>query len=366
MQRDARPVARIPAPTIGGAALPLIAGAMAASGLDAPAAFAAVGLPSPVAFARDAALSSVPLSLFTTLLQRAGNQLPGHPALWCCGRHIVDPALKVLFPAGATCRTLGELIGGVLSDLQRLQAGTRARLEVAEGLCLLSYRIIDPAIWPRSRDAEFTLGFLYGIVTRCSGSLPPGTVTLAFEHERDSGADIAWESRCQPLHGQPTNLLAFPAALLDEPVPDDLMDHGRRGSTPPTPPPGRPVDEHHPDAPDPAAGSIIEAIYARLGQGPLDQTTIATDCGLSRRSLRRRLAQARLSFREVMEDARLSYALWALRETHLPVAEIAWRLGYDDQGAFARAFRRQAGTSPSRIRHGERQARTGASHSHPA
>ncbi|MAA98124.1 MAG: hypothetical protein CMN87_01155 [Stappia sp.] len=343
MQGDARPVARIPAPTIGGAALPLIAGAMAASGLDAPAAFAAVGLPAHLAFARDAALNSIPLSVFTALLQRAGTQLPAHPALWRCGREIVEPALRGLFPAGATCRSLGELITGVLSDLQQLQAGTSMRLDVEDGLCLVSYRIIDPSIWPRSRDAEFTLGFLHGIVTRCSGSLPPGTVTLAFEHERDSGADLAGESRSEPLHGQPTNLLAFPAALLEEPVPAGLrapaLLHG-----------GQTMKNPEGNGGTSVAGDIVEAVYARLGQGPLDQSTIAADCGLSRRSLRRRLSLAGLSFRGVIEDARLSYALWALRETHLPVAEIAWRLGYDDQGAFARAFRRQAGISPSGAR----------------
>jgi AraC-like DNA-binding protein len=226
------------------------------------------------------------------------------------------------------------------------------RITVEDGLCLVSYRIIDPAIWPRSRDAEFTLGFLHGIITRCCGSLPPGTLTLAFEHERDSGADLAGESRSEPLHGQPTNLLAFPATLLDQPVPASLPHPLMQSGPAFAPASGRapgPAGEH---GPAPFAEGIVEAIYARLGQGPLDQATIAADCGLSRRSLRRRLSQAGLSFREVMEEARQSYAVWALRETNLPVAEIAWRLGYDDQGAFARAFRRQAGTSPSRMRRG--------------
>lgn len=74
---------------------------------------------------------------------------------------------------------------------------------------------------------------------------------------------------------------------------------------------------------------------------------------MSGRSLRRLLDAEGASFRAMAEAARLDYALWALRRTTLAVGEIAWRLGYDDQGAFARAFRRLTGYTPSQVRSGD-------------
>jgi AraC family transcriptional regulator, activator of mtrCDE len=39
-----------------------------------------------------------------------------------------------------------------------------------------------------------------------------------------------------------------------------------------------------------------------------------------------------------------------LRHTHLSVAEVAGRLGYESQSAFAKAFRRHAGVAPRLFR----------------
>ena len=85
-------------------------------------------------------------------------------------------------------------------------------------------------------------------------------------------------------------------------------------------------------------------------RGPFSQGDIAADLGLSGRSLRRLLDTDGPSFRAMTDDARLDYALWALQRTKLPVGEIAWRLGYTDQGAFARAFRKVTGAPPSGLR----------------
>jgi AraC-like DNA-binding protein len=344
MRQTSPPILRLPTPTIGASALPLIAGTLETVGLDAAGAFAAAGLS--VLAGPELAAAAIPLAAFTALLQRAGAQAPGSPQIWRCGRGIVEPALRQLFPESLGTRRLGELFDQVLADLQQLQAGTHFARRTEADTCLVTYRIIDPTIWPRSRDAEFTLAFLHGVLARIAGEAAAAEATLAFEHERDSGAEIAMVCGCQPLYGHPTNFLAFPARLLDMPVDADF----------------RPSFRHHraPDAPSETARAsalgqpfervVAEAIYMRLGQGALTQPAIAAECGVSERSLRRRLAERGVSFREAAEEARTAYALWALRETSLPVAEIAYRLGYDDQGAFARAFRRATGTSPSELR----------------
>ncbi|SDT94525.1 AraC family transcriptional regulator [Stappia sp. ES.058] len=331
----------IPEATIGAAALPLIANAMQKAGVDAARAFADSGLGAPP----DTPVKTsgeLPLAQFTRLLQAGGAQAPDAGRMWCCGEAIAAPALAGLFPACLGATHLGDLLDRLLADLETLQHGTAFHREVAGDTCILSYRIIDPAIWPRSRDAEFTLAFLDAVVRRFgSAGLSDAAfaVGLSFEHERDSHADLARMTGVAPLFGEPCNMLAFPARLLDLPV---RVEHplvsSLREATPSRATPEAPVSD------------IVEAVYRRLGQGPLTQETIANDCGLSQRSLRRRLDRAGCTFRALTDDARTQYALWALRETRLPVSEIAHRLGYDSQGAFARAFRRSTGKAPSGVR----------------
>jgi AraC-like DNA-binding protein len=333
----------IPVATIGAAALPLIADAMQQVGVDAARAFADSGL----AVRRTAPLApgeELPLAQFTRLLQAGGAQAPDQGRMWRCGEAIAAPALAGLFPACLGATHLGDLLDRLLADLEALQHGTAFRREVAGDTCILSYRIIDPAIWPRSRDAEFTLAFLDAVVRRYASA---GTgdetlaVALSFEHERDTPGDIARVAGLAPLFGEPCNMLAFPARLLDARVAGPHVPADR-----PAPPPAA-----RGAAPVPVA-DIVEAVYRRLGQGDLNQGAIAADCGLSQRSLRRRLDRAGVTFRQLTEDARTQYALWALRQTHMPVGEIAHRLGYDSQGAFARAFRKSTGIPPSGLRRG--------------
>jgi AraC-like DNA-binding protein len=342
------PALPLPPATISTSALPLIAEAMQASGVDAARAFAESGLgrPDRVTQGAAAAACDLPLAQFTDLMQAGGSQAPDEGRMWRCGQAIAAPALAELFPAGLEARRLDGLLDGLLADLQSLQHGTAFQRSIADDTCILTYRIIDPAIWPRSRDAEFTLAFLDAVIRRFAAGDAAFPVALSFEHERDTGASLARLAGSAPLYGQPSNMLAFPARLLETPVhPSSVLPVPERVSFRPVPASPAPAA-----AAEPSCAEIIEAVYRRLGQGQLSQGTIAEDCGLSERSLRRQLDRRGQSFRSLVEDARTAYALWALRETHLPVGEIAWRLGYDDQGAFARAFRRAAGTSPSRFR----------------
>jgi AraC-like DNA-binding protein len=337
----------IPEATIGAAALPLIANAMQEAGVDAARAFADSGLDAPPQTPPDTPRETggeLPLAQFTRLLQAGGAQAPDAGRMWRCGEAIAAPALAGLFPACLGATHLGDLLDRLLADLEALQHGTAFRREVVGDTCILSYRIIDPAIWPRSRDAEFTLAFLDAVVRRVtSGKTSNGSpaVALSFEHDRDSHADLARFAGLAPLYGEPCNMLAFPARLLDA----HLAGKPRAAGTLAPPPTTRGA------TPVPVV-DIVEAVYRRLGQGDLNQGGIAADCGISQRSLRRRLDEAGVTFRQLTEDARTQYALWALRETRLPVSEIAHRLGYDSQGAFARAFRKTTGTPPSGLRRG--------------
>ena len=72
--------------------------------------------------------------------------------------------------------------------------------------------------------------------------------------------------------------------------------------------------------------------------------------GLSPRTLQRRLGDAGISYREVVQTCRFEQACLLLTDSTLGVSEIASTLGYADPSSFSRFFLRLSGTSPRAYR----------------
>lgn len=80
---------------------------------------------------------------------------------------------------------------------------------------------------------------------------------------------------------------------------------------------------------------------------------IAEQLDLSGRHLNRKLAEDGLSFKSLRESVLQQMACQALRGEQR-VAEIAEQLGFSDENAFVRAFRRWQGVTPARYKAGDR------------
>ena len=78
---------------------------------------------------------------------------------------------------------------------------------------------------------------------------------------------------------------------------------------------------------------------------------VATDLGLSERTLTRQLAAAGTSFNEMLDRLRHQLALKYVTASDLHLSQVAFLLGYANQPAFSSAFRRWSGKSPSELRH---------------
>jgi len=94
---------------------------------------------------------------------------------------------------------------------------------------------------------------------------------------------------------------------------------------------------------------VRQALARGLVTGETGEEEIARRLGVSRRTLRRRLAEDELTFREVRRDLMRSRAE-ELLERRLPIAEVAYLLGYGEPSSFHRAFRRWTGQSPGQWR----------------
>jgi len=77
---------------------------------------------------------------------------------------------------------------------------------------------------------------------------------------------------------------------------------------------------------------------------------VAASLHASPRTVQRRLEAEGTRFSEVLDRARATLARKLLRETTLPIAEIAARVGFSDVAPFTRAFRRWTGTPPGAFR----------------
>ncbi|MFQ5350749.1 MAG: GlxA family transcriptional regulator [Thermoanaerobaculia bacterium] len=84
---------------------------------------------------------------------------------------------------------------------------------------------------------------------------------------------------------------------------------------------------------------------------PVDLDQLADHLGISRRSLNRRFRRAtgRTPVR-YLQEARIAEASSLLRNSNLPIFEIATRVGYDDAAHFATLYRRLTDQTPSGYR----------------
>lgn len=70
----------------------------------------------------------------------------------------------------------------------------------------------------------------------------------------------------------------------------------------------------------------------------------------STRTVARRLAECGTSYQNLLDSLRFRRASDLLKNTDMPVNEVAWSVGFDDQANFGRMFRRVAGIGPSQFR----------------
>ncbi|MCZ8103623.1 MAG: helix-turn-helix transcriptional regulator, partial [Burkholderiales bacterium] len=78
------------------------------------------------------------------------------------------------------------------------------------------------------------------------------------------------------------------------------------------------------------------------------------------RTLHRKLADAGTTWQQLVDDTRRDLALRLIEDPRRPIGEITFELGFSQQSAFARAFRRWAGESPTQYREGLQAGRAGA------
>jgi AraC-like DNA-binding protein len=286
----------------------------------------------------------IPLARYVALFEAAAIAL-GDPLLGLKLGLAVRPAdlgpLGLLFTAAPTPRAALARFSELLAALQ---SGTQAALPRKGEFTAWTYRIDDPAIWPRRQDTEFSTAAIYSLLHAIAG--PALRVTeVQFEHE--APASMAMHQRvfnATVRFGQAANRLIFANAELDAKLPSANPGLAL-------------VLERHladlmrePEAEENLVQAVRRLIGAQLGQDRITIETLAAGLGLSPRTLQRRLGEANTSVRQLLREHRLAMADLRMNASGLSQSGIAEALGYADGTAFWRAFKSWTNTTPSAYR----------------
>ena len=315
-----------------------VLGGIGALGLDAEAVRKAAGI------AKDA-LSPVdgliPMETFSRLFSEAERLAPRLELVTEIALAVPFGAFGALDYLAASAPTVGAAFHALSSHFRYVALGVS--LEILEGKDHGEVRLVNsPSVLYPDLSDEFTIGVLVGrfrsralevpwkvLEVRLSrpppkspsrhGALLGGKVTFGCRASALAIDPATWQS---PLPGADAGLLA----TLRE-----LAEHAGLGKA------GDPDLEVR----------VRSRLRLLLAEGRASAFEVARALGFSERTLNRKLQEKGSSFRRVLEAFREAEAERLLAQGSLPLGELALRLGFSDQTAWNRAFRRWKGMSPT-------------------
>jgi len=271
--------------------------------------------------------------------QETGNDNFG---LWF-GQRYQPQMLGLIGEIALAAPTLGSAIEHLALWFPWHQQATETRLTRQDGFLRLEYRILDGSIIDRRQDAELTMGMFANVFRAC---LPSGWAPdmVMFEHARPAAwrdhetafdADVGWS--------QGTNALVFRDHGLDRAMPGADLSRLQRLTTD--------LADVAGSCGTPAFLDLVRGeIRRRLSAGALHLEEVAEALSTTPWTLQRRLAELGVTFSDLVETTRLDLARHYLRQTHLPLGDVAFLLGYSEASAFSRAFSRWTDCSPRQWR----------------
>lgn len=289
---------------------------------------------------------SIPLADFVRFSEGVVARARDVGIPWLAGGNYDLHALGPLGDAINSAAKVGSALRRLVDYFSLLQDCTDIRLRREDDMASVSYRILDPDIWPRHHDAMFTLGIVSQILRKGTRGLWE-KIEFAFEAEAyEMRGNIGKVVGAPCTFGADSNQIRFPAAMLDLALPASsgassaLCDV--RGLS-------RSIVAKRRETP--LVDRLSQMVLRDLNSNAIEQERFAREIGMSSRTMRRKLTDQGSSFQQVLDECRMRQAVFEFRvRPDLSIAQIALRLGYAEHSNFTRAFHRWSGVSPQAYR----------------
>lgn len=335
----ASPLSSIPAgASVPSAFVQLLFDHLVQRGVDAAA---VLQMQRPVA-SRDA-LSPFPARQYCELLQRAAQHL-GDPLFGLAlGRSFRPAHLGALGYVLATSDTLGDALDRVGRYHVLVHETNELRLRAARGLLIVEWPATNGR-YGRWFEEMGLAAFVQAYRQLRDGDDPFPRVDFIDPEPADAaayrqyfGGHVQFGEDATRLY-IPQSYLALPFAradaglreLLEPPLNATLRQYVQQG--------------------DALCRSVRREIARRVYAGPVTIDVVAAALHLTVRELRQQLRQQRCSFRDLGDEVLRTLAERHLQDPALGIQQVSELLGYSEQSAFTRAFRRWVGCSPRQYR----------------
>jgi AraC-like DNA-binding protein len=313
-------------------------GAVARSGVD-PDELVDGGLVDPGLLADGRARIS--LHAWHSMLRRAIS-LTGDPGLGLkLGGEVPEHVLQIVGQLAVSCGTLRDAMA--IFQRYRVLLGNTLHFDlVEEGE--LAYFVCTPLVTPRDApyfDLEMALSFMYRVGRRFAvlGSEDAEEIWLTYPAP-EHAARYAEVFNCPVRFARSKNAILVQRRYLDMRQPyADARTHEilREGAE-------RLLTEQ-------GAPSLPDRVRALLRQESnlcqVDAHHIARVLRLHPRTFKRRLIQANAPWSSLLDETRRQVACDELRHSGASLRAVSERLGFSDQSAFNRAFKRWTGKTPT-------------------
>ena len=317
-----------------------IAHALIAEQLDVPALFREAGLDFSALKDPDARFESDHIShLWELAMARSGNPAIGLAGAMRAGPGHFGVVAYSLMSAPDLLGILHRIVRyvGIVSD-----AATVSVRQDGEGHRLVLHLNAGRRPVPHQRFAFDLLMFLSFCRWVSGRELVPIGVDLSHS---GPGSSLAFEAAFgrAPRFGAAENALVFSHADVTQPLPtaNDRL----------SPVHDRVVTERLRGAPSTRLKDRVRTEIARhLPDGAPTRSALAPALAMSERTLHRRLTGEGTSFQRVVEETRRELAENYLTRSDLPLADVAYLLGFKDQGSFFRAVQRWFQMTPRQYR----------------
>lgn len=92
------------------------------------------------------------------------------------------------------------------------------------------------------------------------------------------------------------------------------------------------------------------SLLEQLSSGEVSEEEMAQQLNMSRRTLQRKLAEVETTYQQLVDATRRDLALRYIENPNQSITDITFMLGFSQQSAFTRAFRRWTGYAPTEYR----------------